>query len=376
MRLALAGCLVALALGGCSPETRDKALSFLVDGAPKPGQAESDRPLRRRRADLLREIEELKRDLAEARNPQGEVKSESVEGWPGEQAKTWEEAFELLPRDPWGNVDWIEAVGEELTKPRPGPASESPEQPVIDIDVEIGASQSRTFAVTFSHRPHTTVLSCGSCHPTLFPLRKGGSPITMRRILAGEACGACHGKVAFPIEKSCPRCHTLPAPTTALKSLSGGEQAREAMSAIFRGNGPLPKSWDDLHAQFPKDAGGGVDWVRALADGKITPLPGPDRRTEDQPVLPMDVPVGKERSKLFRVSFPHASHTQWVTCTSCHPEIFQMARGTTPITMARIMAGEACGACHGKVAFPLYDCNRCHSKPKPGKPFIIPRAPG
>jgi c(7)-type cytochrome triheme protein len=31
------------------------------------------------------------------------------------------------------------------------------------------------------------------------------------------------------------------------------------------------------------------------------------------------------------------------------------------ITMAKIQAGEYCGACHGKVAFPVEACGRCHA---------------
>jgi len=26
--------------------------------------------------------------------------------------------------------------------------------------------------------------------------------------------------------------------------------------------------------------------------------------------------------------------------------------------------GQWCGRCHNKIAFPLTDCNRCHSSPK------------
>jgi hypothetical protein len=32
--------------------------------------------------------------------------------------------------------------------------------------------------------------------------------------------------------------------------------------------------------------------------------------------------------------------------------------------MVQILLGEKCGVCHGKVAFPVSECRRCHSKPK------------
>ena len=35
------------------------------------------------------------------------------------------------------------------------------------------------------------------------------------------------------------------------------------------------------------------------------------------------------------------------------------------ISMASILLGEQCGVCHCKVAFPVSDCRRCHSKNKP-----------
>jgi c(7)-type cytochrome triheme protein len=34
------------------------------------------------------------------------------------------------------------------------------------------------------------------------------------------------------------------------------------------------------------------------------------------------------------------------------------------MTMVGIAEGKWCGRCHGKVAFPLTDCQRCHVKPK------------
>jgi uncharacterized OB-fold protein len=32
--------------------------------------------------------------------------------------------------------------------------------------------------------------------------------------------------------------------------------------------------------------------------------------------------------------------------------------------MAAILLGQKCGVCHGKVAFPVSECKRCHSQPK------------
>jgi c(7)-type cytochrome triheme protein len=62
------------------------------------------------------------------------------------------------------------------------------------------------------------------------------------------------------------------------------------------------------------------------------------------------------------VRFPHLAHSQWLDCRSCHPAPFAEKAGAAPTTMERIFRGEACGMCHGKVAFPAWNqCERCHS---------------
>jgi c(7)-type cytochrome triheme protein len=58
------------------------------------------------------------------------------------------------------------------------------------------------------------------------------------------------------------------------------------------------------------------------------------------------------------VLFSHRKHAVWNGCEVCHPEIF--APGAQRYTMLEISAGEACGVCHGKVAFSLRECERCH----------------
>ena len=64
------------------------------------------------------------------------------------------------------------------------------------------------------------------------------------------------------------------------------------------------------------------------------------------------------------VVYPHKQHTQWLDCANCHPAIFIPQKGANQISMASILLGEKCGVCHGKVAFPVSDCRRCHSQPK------------
>ena len=197
--------MTAAQLAGCSVETRHKMLSFFFDGvdAPRP-------PTRRVLRDLLREIEDLKRQLAEARA----AKEASKEGAAGEEtrlpvelAKTWSEASELLPKTKDGEVDWVQALNAGVIAPRPGPDPKAAAEPVFPLDVtRVPEAGGEGFKVIFSHEVHTTWLACPSCHPAIFEMKAGATPITMEKINGGEVCGVCHGTVAFS-PSACARCH-------------------------------------------------------------------------------------------------------------------------------------------------------------------------
>jgi len=59
--------------------------------------------------------------------------------------------------------------------------------------------------------------------------------------------------------------------------------------------------------------------------------------------------------------FPHDAHKQWLDCSNCHPDIFNVKKKTTEhFEMKYILESKFCGVCHLKVAFPLNDCKRCH----------------
>lgn len=120
--------------------------------------------------------------------------------------------------------------------------------------------------------------------------------------------------------------------------------------------------WKAELRKLPKDAVGGIDWVKALENNVIKPKNGIDpEHAEEQPVLPLDVHLEPPAQPLFKVTFPHKPHTEWLACNNCHPRIFHMRAGADPITMEKIFAGEYCGHCHGKVAFDVATgCPRCH----------------
>jgi c(7)-type cytochrome triheme protein len=82
------------------------------------------------------------------------------------------------------------------------------------------------------------------------------------------------------------------------------------------------------------------------------------------PPLPLDVLIIAKSDFVDDVIYPHEIHTWWLKCEVCHPKIFVPAKGQNKMTMSGIAEGKWCGRCHGKVAFPLTDCTRCHVSPK------------
>jgi len=115
-----------------------------------------------------------------------------------------------LPRERFGNgIDWMSAEEQGKIK-------------LIDIlegisfkrntlkkqaDFKLTAKESKMPKIIFSHEKHATWNGCETCHPEIFPIKKGTQPYSMQEIFSGRYCGACHDKVAFP-NLDCRRCHT------------------------------------------------------------------------------------------------------------------------------------------------------------------------
>jgi c(7)-type cytochrome triheme protein len=143
---------------------------------------------------------------------------------------------------------------------------------------------------------------------------------------------------------------------------------------------PIEKieEWDEVEAMLPKDDEDDVDWSAAIRQDIIRPRHGGDPRDllgtifqwdfiipvppeddedEDEEVAEADEEdevEGNEDDALFQ----HSSHTQWLSCDNCHMTIYPYRRN--PFTMKQKKKGESCGVCHGKVAFSLKTCGRCH----------------
>ncbi len=188
---------------------------------------------------------------------------------------------------------------------------------------------------------------------------------------AQQAAGQQAGGSAAPAASSKP---------AARASVSGVNSFNRLMKTRDEWN--LPPAEDGIHdpqnpgtlmLQPPKLAfenltssrsGNRVDWVKALENGEIAPR-YEKLSDEAQPVV-MDLNIVREvKGSMPDVVYPHKQHTQWLDCSNCHPAIFIPQKGANQISMASILLGQKCGVCHGKVAFPVSECRRCHSKQKP-----------
>ena len=111
------------------------------------------------------------------------------------------------------------------------------------------------------------------------------------------------------------------------------------------------------------NAGNRINWVAALQEKKIAPRW--DRADPKAAGLVLDFNIVREvKGSMPDVVYPHKQHTEWLDCSNCHPALFVPQKGANQISMAAILLGQSCGACHGKVAFPVSECRLCHSKKK------------
>lgn len=212
----------------------------------------------------------------------------------------------------------------------------------------------------FDHWLHRARYTCRLCHVDIgFAMTAGGTGIRAADNANGAYCGACHngrltvaGRKVFeacsrnPSEKAtgtCARCHPAGKPIPPLNEFT----------TFTRG---LPKG------RF----GNGIDWEKAEDQGAVKPvdfLEGVSiaRRTMS---AQKDFALSPAQQGMPEIIFSHAKHTVWNGCELCHPDIFgAVKKGTVKYTMGEIFGGKYCGACHVSVAFPMQDCQRCHSKP-------------
>lgn len=140
-----------------------------------------------------------------------------------------------------------------------------------------------------------------------------------------------------------------------------GDPNRPASEAYRLGMGQHVTT---LQAAPHKDKFGLVDWVKMVDKKVINPAGSLVDEAEAEPQMDMDIVIPVKSDFIKDVTFSHNLHTYWVGCTVCHDKLFVMVKGENNMTMKGISEGKWCGSCHGKVAFPLADCSRCHARAK------------
>lgn len=207
--------------------------------------------------------------------------------------------------------------------------------------------------VMFNHWLHRGKYTCRLCHVDIgFAMEANGTQITEKDNKNGFYCGACHnGKEAFgptgkniigQTVKKCDRCHSV-----------GKNVTFETDFYKFTKN-------------FPRGRfGNGIDWEKAEIEGYIKVRDYLEGISIKRKPLnfPPDTEVKSQVKGMPDIIFSHKKHAVWNGCELCHPYIFDVKKGGTKYSMTEIFQGKYCGLCHGKVAFPNSDCQRCHSKP-------------
>jgi len=112
--------------------------------------------------------------------------------------------------------------------------------------------------------------------------------------------------------------------------------------------------------------GNGIDWDKAAKDGQIKlvdVIEGVSIKRKPMKIQ-KDFSLAPKVEGMADIIFSHEKHTVWSGCEGCHPEIFVgVKKGMTKYSMADIYEGKYCGVCHINAAFPLLDCQRCHTSP-------------
>jgi c(7)-type cytochrome triheme protein len=214
--------------------------------------------------------------------------------------------------------------------------------------------------VVFEHWIHRAKFTCRVCHVDIgFAMNAGGTGIRSADNARGYFCGTCHngkmvvqGKAVFqacsdPVKATdaerCERCHSL-----------GKKVASDYDFFAFSKLLPTERF------------GNGIDWEKAEELGLLKPATVVDGVSPKPNLFPVqkDFALNPKVEGMPDIIFSHKKHTVWNGCELCHPDIFMgVKRGMSHYTMADNSQGKSCGACHTSVAFPLTDCQRCHSKP-------------
>lgn len=217
-------------------------------------------------------------------------------------------------------------------------------------------------SVEFNHWLHRAKYTCRVCHVDIgFGMTANSTGITKNDIIAGYYCGVCHNGKPGPDGKSIFKaCDNTKANETDFLTF--------CITCHSVGLNRTPKNdFQSFTANLPKARfGNGVDWEKAEIAGAIKLIDYIEGTSFKRQAIkePNDLDLKSDVKGMPQIFFSHKKHSTWVGCEGCHPEIFKgVKKGATTYTMLENFDGKYCGQCHLKVAFPMTDCQRCHSNP-------------
>ncbi len=225
------------------------------------------------------------------------------------------------------------------------------------MDITFSARNGGT--IVFSHRKHLETHAindnCNICHGKIYAA-KGKRPVTMAEMDRGKSCGACHGRIAFPLS-ACGRCHAIRditfrvEPTGNVVFVHGPHTAKmpckTCHTRLFRTGRNRPVTMAEM--EKGRSCGACHDGRRAfaLAECHRCHLAGN---------------VVLKVAGAGPVTFSHSFHTSIYHCADCHPKVFPLGYTRPRATMLDMDGGKSCGACHNDfAAFTTREnCVRCH----------------
>jgi c(7)-type cytochrome triheme protein len=213
--------------------------------------------------------------------------------------------------------------------------------------------------VVFEHWLHRSKFTCRLCHVDVaFAMKADGTDITASDNMKGYYCGTCHNdKMVFDDKTVFAACSTRAAPA---------DFRRCERCHSYKKNIKMENDFSKLAQRLPRERfGNGINWEKAESDGLIRPVDFLEGVSIKRPDLTVqkDFTLSTKVEGMPNIIFSHKKHTAWNGCELCHPDIFiGVKKGLTKYSMVDIFQGKYCGVCHISVAFPLYDCQRCHTE--------------
>jgi c(7)-type cytochrome triheme protein len=214
--------------------------------------------------------------------------------------------------------------------------------------------------VVFDHWVHRSRFTCRLCHVDIaFGMKAGTTGVRASDNINGYYCGSCHnGKMKVDDRKvleACAKKHTDADMPRCDRCHSQGKVVKREYD------------FAKVTEKLPKELfGNGINWEKAEEVGLIKLTDYLEGISIKRPPMKVqkDFELSAKVEGIPDIIFSHRKHTVWNGCELCHPEIFYgVKKGTTKYSMPEIFEGKYCGVCHKNVAFPLIDCQRCHTKP-------------